>query len=166
MVNVNLFHFHAPATCRSRHCADFNTAWQGCAFYCGPSTSQFVFLDFYLFSCYIFSTVLFYVMYVFLILWNISVKLDKLPPIKDRGQTDPNLKPWPWPMILSSNPGWTTVVIHTREKIKVEGHWVQKIEWKQTDGRTRPIATLDLLRRTGWRFKDPVKYFAESKPTL
>jgi len=58
------------------------------------------------------------------------------------------------------------VVIHTRAKIKVEGHLVQKIEWKQTDGRTRPIATLDLLRRTGWRFKVPVKNFAESTPTL
>jgi len=40
------------------------------------------------------------------------------------------------------------VVIHIQVKMKIKGHLRQKFEWKQTGGRTRPIAILCRLTRS------------------
>jgi len=60
-------------------------------------------------------------------------KLEKLPSIEDRGQTDRvDLYLWPWPSVPGYWWSWNT---HTH-KLKFKGQSVQNIEWKQTDGLT------------------------------
>jgi len=52
------------------------------------------------------------------------------------------LQPWPWSISITLifNPRRAMAVTRTRAKVKVKGQLVRKIEWKQTDGRTRQIA--------------------------
>jgi len=87
-------------------------------------------------------------------------KLDKVPSIDDRRQTDRltilanhNPYPSPWPMTIL-NFLRTMIMTNAHAKIKVKGRSVQKINCKQTDGvptdgqtrqiwYTRSIATLD-----------------------
>jgi len=51
-----------------------------------------------------------------------------------------NLNSWPWPITVTFNPGelwsWT---MHT-QTINVKGQLVQMLQWKQSHGRTWPIA--------------------------
>ena len=45
------------------------------------------------------------------------------------------------------------VTTHTIQNIKVKGQLVQYLEWKQTDGRTRPIAlayAASIINDEGW----------------
>jgi len=87
----------------------------------------------------------------------------KLSSIEDRGRTyrvsnwdpnhNPNLDLWPSPSIISQLLPWP---IHM-QKIKVRGHSVLKLEWKQTDRRTDrrieaiaspPVLTLSVISYT------------------
>jgi len=82
-------------------------------------------------------------------------KLDKVPSIDDRRQTDRltilanhNPYPSPWPMTFILNFLRTMIMTNAHAKIKVKGRSVQKINCKQTDGvptdgQTRQIYAID-----------------------
>jgi len=62
---------------------------------------------------------------------------NRLPLTDDQDQTIiANSNPWRWLVTLTFNPRQALISTHTMQKINVNSHLVQKLEWKQTDGQT------------------------------